>query len=188
MIRKKSFVILICMVLIMFGYFWVTFNDIHVNQEQGQVTSSNVPVDVSLNKKQVNTITKYYIRELNSAGKSIQYNVWVGNEVYINGHISILGRSINYVLSLKPSVINNGDVKLIPTDLDVGGLKLPVSFVLSYIDKNYKIPKWVEIDGSDKVILHLSRIGGQHHLSYQADMIDMSGEGRFKFKILFPNS
>jgi uncharacterized protein YpmS len=188
MIKKKWFIILICIVLIIFGYFCFTFHDVQVNQEQGRSTSGNVPVDVSLNKEQVNTIAKYYIREQNSSGNTVPYNVWVSNRFYVSGHISVLGQSVNYVLSMKPSVINNGDVKLVPTDLDVGILKLPTSFVLAYIGKYYKIPKWVEIDSSaDDVILHLSRIGGQHHLSYQANMIDMSGDGRFKFKILFPN-
>ncbi|WP_054758663.1 DUF2140 family protein [Secundilactobacillus collinoides] len=57
---------------------------------------------------------------------------------------------------------------------------------MSYIKKSYNLPKWVVLDTSNKTItlnLNAFRTKG---VQYRATKIDMSGAGKFEFKVLIP--
>ncbi|HJE87424.1 MAG TPA: YpmS family protein, partial [Levilactobacillus hammesii] len=144
-------------------------------------------IDVTLNKKQVNALADYYVNK-SLKGQSIKYSFQVSDHAILTGSTKVLGANVNFVLLLKPTVLSSGDVQLKAEKLSVGSLPVPVSFVMSYVAKNYPLPNWVSMDSHKKTAtLHLTAIGNGKKLSYAAKKIDMSGAGKFVFQARIPD-
>ncbi|GLB46878.1 hypothetical protein WR164_08570 [Philodulcilactobacillus myokoensis] len=195
-IFKWLFVLLLILIIGLGGYLFAQIhssdsNDISKIESRRVIAKNKEPVDIQLNKKQVNALSNYYLNRIQKTkhNSRINYHFVVGNEAYVYGNINVLNNQIGYILSLKPYLLPNGNVKLIADHLQMGALKLPPKFVISYVAKHYRIPKWVGLDGHNaQVILDLNQINNYHGISYQAKKIDMSGNGNFDFKILIPKS
>lgn len=143
-------------------------------------------INVTLNKRQVNALADYYINK-SLEGQDVKYQFQVTDHAMITGSTKVLGTNVNFVLLLKPTVLPSGDVKLKAQKLSVGSLPVPISFVMSYIAKNYPLPKWVAMDTKQSTMtLHLTAIGNGKKLSYAAKKIDMSGAGKFVFQARIP--
>ncbi|CAI2601269.1 hypothetical protein AKUA2003_07630 [Apilactobacillus kunkeei] len=190
--EKKLFkyLFILLMVALLGGavYAWKQMNSDVVNPQIGTPTKNNTPISVNLNKKQINALSSYYLEKFEKKEKNMDYKFWVDKQAYVYGKITILGSKVGYLLSLDPHLLSNGDVELTASKLEVGKLNVPPRFVIGYVGKHYKIPKWVELDSKNsRIILHVNKLGGRNELSYQANKIDMNGEGDFDFKVLIPN-
>lgn len=191
--EKKLFKYLfILLVIVLLGgafYAWKQMNSETVNPQMGTASKNNTPISVSLNKKQINALSSYYLEKFEKKEKNMDYKFWVDKQAYVYGKITILGSKVGYLLSLDPHLLSNGDVELTASKLEVGKLNVPPRFVIGYVGKHYNIPKWVELDSKNsRIILHVNKLGGKKELSYQANKIDMNGDGDFEFKVLIPNS
>ncbi len=185
---KYLFILLMLALLGGAVYAWKQMNSEVVNPQIGTPTKNNTPISVNLNKKQINALSSYYLEKFEKKEKNMDYKFWVDKQAYVYGKITILGSKVGYLLSLDPHLLSNGDVELTASKLEVGKLNVPPRFVIGYVGKHYKIPKWVELDSKNsRIILHVNKLGGRNELSYQANKIDMNGEGDFDFKVLIPN-
>lgn len=185
---KYLFILLALLIIGSAGYVWVQMHSAVVNPQTGKVSKKNTPISVQLNKKQVNALSSYYLKKFEKKNKNMDYKFWLGNQAYVYGKITILGSKVGYLLSLDPHLLSNGDIELSASKLEVGKLDIPANFVIGYVGKHYKIPKWVELDShNSRIILHVNKLGGKNELSYQAQKIDMNGDGDFHFKVLIPN-
>lgn len=186
---KYLFVTLVIAIIVGFGFIWVQIHGNVINPNKGYNSKNDdTPISVSLDKNQLNSISSYYLKQFEHKNNNMNYKFWVSDHAYVYGKIKVLGSKIGYILTLNPEMLDNGDVELKATSLEVGELNIPPKFVISYVGKHYKVPKWVELDGkSGKIILHVNKLGGKNKFSYRADKIDMSGDGNFKFKVLIPN-
>ena len=185
---KYLFILLMLALLGGAVYAWKQMNSEVVNPQIGTPTKNNTPISVNLNKKQINALSSYYLEKFEKKEKNMDYKFWVDKQAYVYGKITILGSKVGYLLSLDPHLLSNGDVELTASKLEVGKLNVPPRFVIGYVGKHYKIPKWVELDSKNsRIILHVNKLGGKNELSYQANKIDMNGEGDFDFKVLIPN-
>jgi uncharacterized protein YpmS len=89
---------------------------------------------------------------------------------------------------MKPSVIDNGNISLKATNLSVGTMSLPISFVINYINNNYKTPKWVKLNAKKKTIdLYLNKLVGKHDVRYSVDKLDLKNN-QFKFEMHIPKT
>lgn len=186
---KYLFVTLVIAIIVGFGFIWVQIHGNVINPSKGYNSKNDdTPISVSLDKNQLNSISSYYLKQFEHKNNNMNYKFWVSDHAYVYGKIKVLGSKVGYILTLNPELLDNGDVELKANGLEVGELNIPPKFVISYVGKHYKVPKWVELDGkSGKIILHVNKLGGKNKLSYRADKIDMSGNGNFKFKVLIPN-
>ncbi|MFC6274783.1 YpmS family protein [Levilactobacillus tangyuanensis] len=150
--------------------------------------SGGTDVNVTLNKKQVNALADYYVNK-SLKGHPLKYRFQVTDHAMLTGSTQVLGANVNFVLLFKPTVLPSGDVKLKAQKLSIGSLPVPVSFVMSYIDKNYPLPKWVAMNVKDETMtLHLTAIGHGKKLSYAAKKIDLNGAGKFVFQARIPKN
>ncbi|WP_143463529.1 YpmS family protein [Levilactobacillus enshiensis] len=153
-----------------------------------KVTKNTTNLDVTLNKAQVNALADYYVNK-SLKNSALKYSFQVTDHAMLTGSTQVLGANVNFVLLFKPTVLSSGDVQLKAQKLSIGSLPVPVSFVLSYIAKNYPLPKWVAMDTkAETMTLHLTAIGNGNKLSYVAKEIDLSGAGKFVFQARIPKN
>ncbi|QAB27019.1 DUF2140 family protein [Lactiplantibacillus plantarum] len=145
-------------------------------------------VPITMNRKQLNAFASYYLNNLQK-GQDMKYRFVVRSTgAYLLGTTQVLGQNVSFVITMQPSVIDNGNISLKATNLSVGTMSLPISFVINYINNNYKTPKWVKLNAKKKTIdLYLNKLVGKHDVRYSVDKLDLKNN-QFKFEMHIPKT
>ena len=184
---KWAFIILVLLIIVTCGTILVKATAPAPQAEMTQTTkANNSSLVVELNRKQVNALSANYLDNYLKDNK-IKYNFMVGDKyATLVGDTKFLGAKVRFVINFIPERTSQGNVLLRAKGLSVGRLNIPIKFVMGYIAKNYKIPKWVSINAQKKtVLLDLNRYSKHRQLKYSAQEINMES-GQFKFLITVP--
>jgi len=154
-----------------------------VNTASGNDAAS---VPIKMNRQQLNALAAYYLTDFQK-GQELKYRFVVRSDAaYLLGTTKVLGQNVSFVITMQPSVISNGNISLKATKLSVGTMSIPISFVINYINNNYKIPKWVNLSAKNKTIdLYLNKLVGKHDVRYSVDKLDLAGN-QFNFEMHIP--
>lgn len=183
---KWAFITLIVVILLAGGTVITRATAPAPQPETAQTTKANSSFMVELNRKQVNALSTNYLDNFLKDNK-IKYEFMVGEKyATLVGNTKFLGTKVRFAINFIPERTNKGNVLLRAKGLSVGRLNIPIKFVMSYIAKNYNIPKWVSINPKQKtVLLDLNRYSKNRQLKYSAQEINMQ-DGQFKFLITVP--
>lgn len=138
------------------------------------VKSAGDVMHVSMTKTEVNRLIATYLSHQLKAG-DIKYTFSVGNHAVLKGKFKFLGTNVNFGMVLDPYVQTNGNVLLKVAQINVGQLGVPVSYVMSYIANNYKLPDMVQVNTKRQmIVLRLNKIKLSNGLRVRADRIDLA--------------
>lgn len=145
----------------------------------------HVSFHVKSNKNDLNKLINLYLKE-EAADSSIDYRVILGDEVELYGTMPFFSEELNMKLTFKPGALENGDLVLKQKSMTIGSLHLPISYVLTFISENYKIPKGVEIRPKDKLIyVNMQQLKLKSDIKLKADKFDLKKDD-IAFTILVP--
>lgn len=184
---KWAFFTLLTLILLVIGtIFFKATAPTNVPAQQEAYPTTDTSVAVTLNRRQVNALSKNYLERFLKDDK-VKYRFVVGNKyATVIGKTHFLGAQVQFALNFIPKRLSNGNILLQTKGLSVGQLNLPVKFVLSYIKSNYKLPNWVYVNQKKKTItLDLNRYSKHRSLHYSAQEVHME-KGEFKFLITIP--
>lgn len=185
---KWGFLVLLSIFLA--GGIYVTFKTSRpIQQVDDQVVRSSNQYDripIKLKKNQINDLSAAYLSQFQK-DEDFNYEFKIGQRYAIlSGETEILGKKIQFALTMIPKVTKSGNIKLKAHGLTVGTLNLSAKIVLKYISRNYQLPKWVSIDG-DEALLRLNQIKTTNKVSFQAKTIDID-KNDFQFIINVPKA
>lgn len=185
---KWGFLVLLSIFLA--GGIYVTFKASRpIQQVDDQVVRSSNQYDripIKLKKNQINDLSAAYLSQFQK-DEDFNYEFKIGQRYAIlSGETEILGKKIQFALTMVPKVTKSGNIKLKAHGLTVGTLNLSAKIVLKYISRNYQLPKWVSIDG-DEALLRLNQIKTTNKVSFQAKTIDID-KNDFQFIINVPKA
>ncbi|MCM6819940.1 YpmS family protein [Pediococcus pentosaceus] len=185
---KWGFLVLLSIFLA--GGIYVTFKASRpIQQVDDQVVRSSNQYDripIKLKKNQINDLSAAYLSQFQK-DEDFNYEFKIGQRYAIlSGETEILGKKIQFALTMIPKVTKSGNIKLKAHGLTVGTLNLSAKIVLKYISRNYQLPKWVSIDG-DEALLRLNQIKITNKVSFQAKTIDID-KNDFQFIINVPKA
>lgn len=185
---KWGFLVLLSIFLA--GVIYVTFKASRpIQQVDDQVVRSSNQYDripIKLKKNQINDLSATYLSQFQK-DEDFNYEFKIGQRYAIlSGETEILGKKIQFALTMIPKVTKSGNIKLKAHGLTVGTLNLSAKIVLKYISRNYQLPKWVSIDG-DEALLRLNQIKTTNKVSFQAKTIDID-KNDFQFIINVPKA
>lgn len=140
---------------------------------------------VQFKKKQVNQVISYYLNDfLKDSGG--QYSFYLEDQALLNGTFSVLGHDVQFYLYFDPYVMENGNVQLKAKSLSIGTLNLPISEIMKYIGSSFDLPKWVEINPKEKVVvLHLDQFKLQNGMHTRAEKINLIDDD-IRFNVYLP--
>ncbi len=137
--------------------------------------SGEATFQVQLKKAQVNQVIDYYLNDFQK-GSSVKYKFYLENVALLNGTFQVLGHDVEFYLYFDPYVTEEGNVLLKAKSLSIGTLSLPISDILKYVVKNYKLPKWVEPDTeNNSILINLNKFemaNGMHILANKINLVD----------------
>lgn len=185
---KWGFLVLLSIFLA--GGIYVTFKASRpIQQVDDQVVRSSNQYDripIKLKKNQINDLSAAYLSQFQK-DEDFNYEFKIGQRYAIlSGETEILGKKIQFALTMIPKVTKSGNIKLKAHGLTVGTLNLSAKIVLKYISRNYQLPKWVSID-DDEALLRLNQIKTTNKVSFQAKTIDID-KNDFQFIINVPKA
>lgn len=139
-------------------------------------TENTVPFLISSQKEDLTRLINRYL-EKEADQDNLQYTVELEDEVNVYGSIKAFNKDINMKLILEPVVKEDGNVQLHVEELSIGQLKLPVSYVLKYMNTYYELPSYVVIDSSEKVIdIYLDELTFKNGLSARAESFNLKND------------
>lgn len=147
--------------------------------------SKEATFQVQLNKNQTNELMNYYLNEFQRDSK-IKYSFVLENQAMLQGNFPFMGYDLNFYLYFDPTVIEGGDVQLKAKSISIGKLSLPISELMKYVEKKFKLPSWVEVNNKEEmIILHLKEFQLKGGMYLGAEKIDLLGD-EIKFNVFLP--
>ncbi|MCP1638885.1 YpmS family protein [Streptococcus gallinaceus] len=112
------------------------------------VTTSNKDPKIgtfTTTRDQLNDTIAAYLKDYQT--KDFTYKVYATNQlVLFEGQYELFGTEIPLYIYFQPSKLNDGSVLLTVTEISAGSLSFPKDEVLTYLQKNYKLPAFIGID------------------------------------------
>jgi uncharacterized protein YpmS len=112
---------------------------------------NDIQFRVNTNKKDLNKLINQYLSEEGLTGP-INYQVFLTDDVELYGTIPAFGKEMELKLTLEPKALKNGDIILKQKSISLGQMNLPVSFILNFINEQYRLPEWVSIQPNEEQI------------------------------------
>ena len=159
--------------------------------DEKEISNSKLPNDeyvsfyVTSNKYDLNRLINHYLKE-EAADSPIDYRVLLGDDVELYGTLPFFSETLNLKLTFQPKAQKNGDMVLVQKSMSVGKLHLPISYVLSFISNNYKLPKGVEIRPTDHVVnVYMQQLKLKSDLKIKVEKFNLKKDD-ISFSILVP--
>ncbi|MBC1482364.1 DUF2140 family protein [Listeria sp. FSL L7-1485] len=185
---KWTSLILISLLVIFAGWIYLSVFVVSPQKEPTPSLISNksaVEFQTSTTKSDLNQLISTYIDEF-SNDQDIGYKVFVANNVNFTAEAKIFDEPVELHLKFAPKVVDDGNVELTLKDLSVGALPLPVSYVMNYVNKNYKFPDWVTIiPKKEKIYLALDKLKLKGDTKVRVDTLDLKKDD-ISFTLLVP--
>lgn len=111
----------------------------------------NVSLGIITEKEDLNVlINKYLQKEFNN--QPLNYEVRLTDQVDVYGTIQVFGNELDFSMDFEPEVQENGDILLKQESLLVGKLSLPIRNVLKYVNNNFSLPQWLQINPKEESV------------------------------------
>ncbi|WP_077618490.1 YpmS family protein [Bacillus sinesaloumensis] len=172
---------LVC-VLLFFGFLFAPNKEV----KKKEIVDSNEYVNLSVqtNKEDLTRVINNFLKK-EAKNNPLNYKVLLTERVMLLGTITVFGKEIDMVMTFKPEVLDNGDLRLQQEAFTVGQVSLPVSFVLRYINDYYNLPEWVQIDAKQQdIYVYLSEMEMKSDMKVAVETFDLSkDELRFTLQV-----
>lgn len=156
-----------------------------IHETQTEQTKKTVSFEVASNKEEINAVVAHALNEFIEDG-DIRYEVVLNDEAELIGTFQVFGHDVHFYLYLTPYVTENGNVQLKATKLSIGDLDLPITSVMNFIKKQYKVPDWVQVDSKKQLILlNLDEYKLSNGLTISAKKIDLKNDD-IRFELSLP--
>lgn len=173
---KVAFLILIGLILGTFAFVFMRISQVREPnyKESAVVEQAGSPVvSVQSSKKQVNSLIDFYLSDFQK-DSDITYKFYLENEAMLNGTFEVLGYPIQFYLYFDPYVMDDGNVQLKAKSLSIGTLSLPIKEILKFVQRDYKLPSWVEVNPDEQtVLLRLDQFKMKNGLFIKAEKINL---------------
>ncbi|QPC46617.1 YpmS family protein [Mangrovibacillus cuniculi] len=174
------------MVAILFLFFSATSTKSNFISAPSSAKVNGTQFNISLNKVDLNKLIDHTLSSQDWAVGEIEYDIEIEDAVKLKGEVPVFSSTIQMQVDFIPEAQENGDVVLQADDLQVGGLKVPISYIMGYIDRQYEFPEWVRVMPSENIIyVALSEHELKNGTKVKASSIDLSKENQ-EFTIELP--
>ncbi|MFV0978961.1 YpmS family protein [Latilactobacillus sakei] len=174
---KYSFIVLLALVIGTLGFIAYNVSAPQTKQVQTEkMIKADSTFDIQMHKKQINSVVAFYLENYLENSK-VKYNFTLDQQAILSGQFKFLGFPVEFNLFFKPYVVENGDIQLRAKQLAVGQLKVPMSFVFNYIQRQYKFPKWVVLNAhKNRITLRLNEFKLANGMQVKARHIDLKND------------
>jgi uncharacterized protein YpmS len=173
-------------VIISIVLFFILQPSDEVKKIEETVPNANVAeLTVYSSKEHLNLIINDYIKK-KTKNHPLQYDIQLTDRVHLKSKIPLFGREVDFLVTFEPKVVDNGNLELVNPEMTLGELRLPVNYILKYLQKKASLPEGVIIDPAKSLIyVHLNEINLSNGYRIQAKKFDLAND-EIVFTLLVP--
>jgi uncharacterized protein YpmS len=147
-----------------------TTSTVKLPENKGNVMS------IKLTKEQLNRLINNYLKHY-LKDSNMKYSLTIGDHAVLKGNFKFFGATVGFGIQCDPYVQTNGNILLKATKINVGTLSVPIDYVMSYVAKNYDLPKMVSVNSKEQsIVLRLNQFDLGNGLHVRAQRIDLSSD------------
>ncbi|HFI0119585.1 TPA: YpmS family protein [Streptococcus suis] len=124
-------------------------------------------------REQLNQSIANYLKDYQT--EDFAYQLFVtSQQVVFEGSYQLFGVTLPLYIYFQPFKMEDGSILLQILEISAGSLSLPKADVLAYVQKNYKLPSFVNIDSKEaQVQLQITELENSLGLYGKANTIDL---------------
>ncbi|MGN1387059.1 MAG: YpmS family protein [Bacillus sp. (in: firmicutes)] len=144
----------------------------------------NPVLEITSSKENLNEIIAQMIQK-QKTDQSLDFSMVLTDSVELYTVIPVFDREIQLKMTFQPETLDNGDIILKQETMQLGQMRLPVSYVLNFISNQASLPEWMIIDpANEQIYIALSEIELPNNLKLQANRMDLV-EDDISFHVVF---
>ncbi|HFU4202650.1 TPA: YpmS family protein [Streptococcus suis] len=142
----------------------------------GQVSSNNSDAKIgtfTTTRDQLNDTVATYLEEYQT--KDFSYKLYATNQqILFEASYELFGTKVPLYIYFQPNKLENGNILLTINEISAGTLSLPTKEILTYVQKSYKLPSFVEVDAEQSTVsILLVEIENDLGIYIKANTIDL---------------
>ena len=144
----------------------------------------NPVLEITSSKENLNEIIAQMIQK-QKTDQSLDFSMVLTDSVELYTVIPVFEREIQLKMTFQPETLDNGDIILKQETMQLGQMRLPVSYVLNFISNQASLPEWMIIEpANEQIYIALSEIELPNNLKLQANRMDLV-EDDISFHVVF---
>ena len=114
------------------------------------------------------------------------YTFTIDEDVELAGILQIFGFDVDFTLLMDPYVMEDGNLQLRATSIQLGSLELPIGIAMNVLSQQLDLPNWVRIDSEQQFILiALNEFQLENDVQFSMQQIDLE-EDDVRVNIILP--
>lgn len=159
----------------------------NTGEQAGDVTviEDSLSFEVVTDKNQLNRVINLYLEE-ELDEQFAGYNVVIDEDVQLSGVLQVFGFDVDFLLRMDPYVVDDGNLQLRATSIQLGSFDLPIGIAMSVLSQQLDLPHWIRVDSEQQMILAaLNEFQLENDVQFAMQRIDLQ-EDDIRLNIILP--
>jgi len=151
-----------------------------------QYTPKGSVLSVKATRSDLEALANNYIRKA-MKGEKLPVTMQIKDDVRLNSELTAFGMTFPLMMHFDPVVLEDGNLMLKQTSMEIGELELPPSVVLSVLRYSVKLPPWMIVrPDEEEIFIHLSELEIAGDLQVRAKSVDLLNDN-IELEVTIPN-
>ncbi|MCM3743154.1 YpmS family protein [Sporosarcina luteola] len=143
-------------------------------------------LSVKATRNDLEALANNYIRKA-MKGEKLPVTMEVQDDVMLLSELTAFGMTFPLMMHFDPVVLQDGNLMLKQTSMEIGELNLPPSTVLSVLRDSVKLPPWMIVrPKEEEIFIHLSELEIAGNLQVRAKSVDLVNDN-IELEVTIPN-
>ncbi|WP_432364009.1 YpmS family protein [Sporosarcina sp. UB5] len=141
-----------------------------------QYTPKGSVLSVKATRSDLEALANNYIRKA-MKGEPLPVTMEVKDDVMLHSELTAFGMTFALMMHFDPVVLEDGNLMLKQTSMEIGELNLPPSTILMVLRDSVKLPPWMIVrPKEEEIFIHLSELEIAGNLQVRAKSIDLAND------------
>lgn len=151
-----------------------------------QYTPKGSVLSVKATRNDLEALANNYIRKA-MKGEKLPVTMLIKDDVRLHSELTAFGITFPFMMHFDPVVLEDGNLMLKQTSMEIGELELPPSTVLSVLRDSVKLPPWMIVrPKEEEIFIHLSELEIAGDLQVRAKSVDLLNDN-IELEVTIPN-
>jgi uncharacterized protein YpmS len=176
---KWAFILLVTIIAIAFFAVIRSVQPVRINEANTEMTNrpnDEVVLTTEINKEDTEVVVNTFLDErLNDENQNLTFAL--NEDIDITGTVQFLGFDVPFGMAMTPYVLENGNLQLRATSVDLASFSLPVSTVLSLLVNQVEWPSFIAIDSdSQMIVINLNELSAHYEVDVAVTYINLEND------------
>ena len=143
-------------------------------------------LSVKATRNDLEALANNYIQKA-MKGEKLPVIMEIKNDVRLHSELTAFGITFPLMMHFDPIVLEDGNLMLKQTSMEIAELELPPSTVLSVLRESVKLPPWMIVrPKEEEIFIHLTELDIAGNLQVRAKSVDLVNDN-IELEVTIPN-